>query len=144
MKKYIIASLIMLTSNVLIAQEWGTVDKNKVTMKEIAPVWAGCEDQSGANLQKCFTQKLTQHVIKNFKYPAEAYKSNTQGRVIVEFIINTEGMVEIKKVSGGAASLQKEARRNISLIPKMARPGMYAGKPKAIQYTVPFDFKTGK
>jgi protein TonB len=47
-------------------------------------------------------------------------------------------------VSGGAPSLQEEARRNISLIPKMVRPGMYAGKPKAIQYTVPFDFKTGK
>lgn len=144
MRKYIIASLLILVSNVVLAQEWGTVDKNKVTLKEIAPVWAGCEDQSGAGLQKCFTQKLTQHVVKNFKYPADAYKSNTQGRVTVEFIINTEGMVEIKNVSGGAPSLQAEARRNISLIPKMVRPGMYAGKPKAIQYTIPFDFKTGK
>ena len=113
-------------------------------MKEIAPVWAGCEGESGVGIQECFKQKLTQHVIKNFKYPADAYKSNTQGRVTVEFIINTEGLVEITKVSGGAASLQEEARRNISLIPKMVRPGMQAGKPKAIQYTVPFDFKTGK
>lgn len=144
MKKYIITSFLLLLTNILMAQEWGSVDKNKVTMKEIAPVWAGCEEQSGAGLQKCFTQKLTQHVIKNFKYPADAYKSNTQGRVTVEFIINTEGLVEITKVSGGAASLQEEARRNISLIPKMVRPGMQAGKPKAIQYTVPFDFKTGK
>lgn len=144
MRKYIIASLLILISNVVLAQEWGTVNKNKVTMKEIAPVWAGCEDQSGAGLQKCFTQKLTQHVVKNFKYPADAYKSNTQGRVVVEFIINTEGMVEIKSVSGGAPALQEEAQRNISLIPKMVRPGMQAGKPKAIKYTVPFDFKTGK
>lgn len=144
MKKYIITSFLLLLTNILMAQEWGSVDKNKVTMKEIAPVWAGCEEQSGAGLQKCFTQKLTQHVIKNFKYPADAYKSNTQGRVTMEFIINTEGLVEITKVSGGAASLQEEARRNISLIPKMVRPGMQAGKPKAIQYTVPFDFKTGK
>ena len=144
MKKYIITSFLLLLTNILMAQEWGSVDKNKVTMKEIAPVWAGCEEQSGAGLQKCFTQKLTQHVIKNFKYPADAYKSNTQGRVTVQFIINTEGLVEITKVSGGAASLQEEARRNISLIPKMLRPGMQAGKPKAIQYTVPFDFKTGK
>ena len=144
MKKYIITSFLLLLTNILMAQEWGSVDKNKVTMKEIAPVWAGCEEQSGAGLQKCFTQKLTQHVIKNFKYPADAYKSNTQGRVTVEFIINTEGLVEITKVSGGAASLQEEARRNISLIPKMVRPGMQAGKPKAIKYTVPFDFKTGK
>jgi len=144
MKNLILTATLSLLTFSLSAQEWGTVEKNNVTLKEMAPVWEGCEAQSGAGIQKCFTQKLTQHVIKNFKYPADAYKSNTQGRVIVEFIINTEGLVEIKKVSGGAAALQEEARRNISLIPKMVRPGMYAGKPKAIQYTVPFDFKTGK
>jgi len=144
MKNLLFTLLLCLLGLNLSAQDWGSVDKNKVTLKEIPPVWHGCENQNGTGLQKCFTQKLTQHVIKNFKYPPEAYKSNTQGRVIVEFIINTEGMVEIKNVSGGSSSLQVEARRNISLIPKMLRPGMYAGKPKAIAYTVPFNFTTGK
>ena len=59
-------------------------------------------------------------------------------------MITETGTVDIKSVTGGTASLQEEAKRNIMLIPKMAKPGMLAGKPKAIKYTVPFNFKTGK
>ena len=143
MKKLLFFAL-LLTAIPVSAQEWGTVDKNKVTLKEIAPVWEGCQAQQGAALAACFNQKLTQHVVKNYKYPPEAYNKNMLGRVIVELLIDTEGMVAIQKVSGGDPLLQEEARRNISLIPKMAKPGMFAGKPKATKYTVPFDFKTGK
>ena len=125
------------------SQEWGTVNKNNVTMKEIAPTWPGCESNSGST-DACFRQMLAQHVGKNFKYPTEAWKNNEQGKVIVEFMITETGTVDIKSVTGGTASLQEEAKRNIMLIPKMAKPGMLAGKPKAIKYTVPFNFKTGK
>ena len=121
MKKLLVL-LCMSVSVMGFSQEWGGVDKNTVTMKEVAPTWPGCESKSGAGTDACFKQKLAQHIGKNFKYPAEAWKN----------------------ISGGTASLQEEAKRNIMLIPKMKKPGMLAGKPKAIKYTVPFDFKTGK
>ncbi len=130
-------------STTLFAQEWGSVNKNTVTMKEIAPIWPGCEKGTPAQRDACFDEKLMQHVIKNFRYPAEAYKNNVQGKVTVTFIVNTKGEIEIKSVTGGDASLQEEAKRNILSIPKM-KPGMLAGKPKAIEYTVPMNFKTGK
>lgn len=126
------------------SQEWGTVQKNEVTMKEIAPVWPGCESNKGSATDNCFRQKLARHIGKNFKYPPEAYKKNEQGRVVVTFVINTKGMVDIKSVSGGGKLLQKEARRNIMQIPKMSKPGMMAGKPREIEYIVPITFKTGK
>lgn len=126
------------------AQEWGNVKGNKVTLKEIAPIWPGCEGKSGAGIDACFKQKLAQHIGKNFKYPAEAYKNNEQGQVIVEFFVNEQGTVDIKNISGGSSSLQAEAKRNILLMPKMAKPGMMGGKPRAIKYTVPITFKTGK
>ena len=84
-----------------------------------------------------------QHIIKNFKYPATEYKNNVQGKVVVEFVINEKGLVEVKSVTGGSTALQDEAKRNIMAIPKM-KPGMMGGKPRAIKYTVPFNFKTGK
>ena len=37
MNKYILTICLLLVTNFMTAQEWGTVDKNKVTMKEIAP-----------------------------------------------------------------------------------------------------------
>jgi len=110
-------------------------------MREVAPVWPGCESKSGAQKDACFKQMLATHIAKNYKYPVEAYKNKIQGKVVVEFFITEAGTVDIKSVSGGHESLQKEARRNISLIPKMAKPGMLAGKPKAIKYIVPITFK---
>jgi protein TonB len=112
-------------------------------MNEIAPIWPGCESNSSVKRDACFNQKLTQHIVSNFKYPATEYKNNVQGKVTVDFIINEQGVVEVKNVSGGNKGLQDEAKRNIMAIPKM-KPGMMGGKPRAIKYSVPFTFKTGK
>ena len=144
MKKLLILAVILFSSATVFSQEWGSVDKNKLTVKEIAPIWPGCEASSASELDNCFNQKLYAHISKNFKYPAESYKKNEQGKVTVEFIINEKGLVEVQKVSGGTKALQEEAKRNIMAIPKMAKPGMMAGKPRAIHYTVPFSFKSGK
>lgn len=142
--KQLLILLCLLVATTSFAQDWGTVDKNKVTMKEIAPVWPGCEKGDAAQRDNCFNTQLATHISKNFRYPAEEYKKNIQGRVVVTFIVNTEGVIEIKKITGGNEGLQAEAKRNIMSMPKMAKPGMFAGKPKAIEYTVPITFKTGK
>lgn len=144
MKKLFILSLILFSTTTVFSQEWGSVNKNEVTMKEIAPIWPGCESGSVAERDDCFNKKLAAHISKNFKYPADAYKKNEQGRVLVDFIVNEKGIIEVTKTSGGSISLQNEAKRNILSIPKMVKPGMLGGKPKAIKYTVPFTFKTGK
>jgi protein TonB len=142
--KNIVIILCLLVSAGGFAQEWGSIDKNKVTMREVAPIWPGCESGSIAQRDSCFNTKLATHIAKNFKYPAAEYKNNVQGRVVVTFVVNEKGLIDIKSVTGGNEGLQAEAKRNILSIPKMAKPGMLAGKPRAIQYTVPITFKTGK
>ncbi|MEM7086280.1 MAG: energy transducer TonB [Bacteroidota bacterium] len=145
MKNLILTALLLVTfTSFSQKREWGSVHRNTLTVKEIAPIWPGCQGKKGAGINACFKQKLAQHIGKNFKYPAAAYKANEQGRVVVEFYITKQGTVDIKSISGGSKSLQAEAKRNISAIPKMAKPGMMAGKPRAIKYTVPITFKTGK
>jgi protein TonB len=125
-------------------EEWGDVEKNVVTLKEIPPVWPGCEEGSVAQRDQCFNTQLATHIAKNFKYPAKEYQSKIEGKVIVDFIINEQGLVEVKNVTGGTPALQAEAKRNILAIPKMSQPGMMGGKPRAIKFKVPFNFKTGK
>jgi protein TonB len=142
--KNLLVILCILASTVSFAQEWGNIDKNKVTIREVAPVWPGCESDSATKRDNCFNSKLANHIAQNFKYPAAEYKNNVQGRVVVTFIVNTEGLIEIKNITGGNEGLQAEAKRNIMSIPQMAKPGMLAGKPRAIEYTVPITFKTGK
>tara|TARA_B110000977_G_C11069279_1_gene488980 strand:- start:1267 stop:1698 length:432 start_codon:yes stop_codon:yes gene_type:complete len=142
--KISLITLCLLISVTLSAQEeWGSLNKNELTLKQIAPIWPGCEAGNSTKRDACFNQMLVKHVGKNFKYPANEYQKNIQGEVVVEFIINAEGMVEIKSTSGGNKGLQEAARKNILLIPKM-KPGMFAGKPTTTEYTVPFNFKTGK
>tara|TARA_B110000503_G_scaffold19425_1_gene28956 strand:- start:115 stop:546 length:432 start_codon:yes stop_codon:yes gene_type:complete len=142
--KISLITLCLLISGTLSAQEeWGSLNKNELTLKQIAPIWPGCEAGNSTKRDACFNQMLVKHVGKNFKYPANEYQKNIQGEVVVEFIINADGMVEIKSTSGGNKGLQEAARKNILLIPKM-KPGMFAGKPTTTEYTVPFNFKTGK
>lgn len=145
MKKLLILAMILISSTSVFSQEeWGNVKENTLTLKEVAPIWPGCEKVPAKEIDDCFNKNLAAHISKNFKYPADAYKKNEQGKVIVEFVINEKGAVEIKKVTGGTKSLQEEAKRNILSIPKMQKPGMMGGKPKSIQYTVPLTFSTGK
>ncbi len=144
MKNLLIVICILFSTTIFAQEEWGDVNKNTVTLKEIAPIWPGCEGGNVTERDNCFNKKLSAHISKNFKYPAEAYNKNDQGKVIVEFIINEKGMAEVQKVSGGSKVLQDEAKRIILAIPKMAKPGMMGGKPRAIKMIVPFTFKTGK
>jgi len=144
MNKLLLVILLLIPAIGFSQEEWGSINKTTVTLKEIAPVWPGCEGKTGVAINDCFKQKLAQHLGKNFKYPTEAYKRNEQGKVIVEIIINELGLAEIKSVTGGTKLLQDAARKNISSIPKMARPGLLGGEPRAIEYTIPITFKTGK
>jgi TonB family protein len=136
--------LFFLTSISLFAQqEWGDVNRNTVTLKEIAPVWPGCENTNIDTQNACFDKKLIDHIIKNFKYPAKEYNNNVQGKVILTFFINEQGKPEVTSVSGASKALQEEAKRNILTIPKM-KHGLLGGKFRAITYTIPFTFKTGR
>lgn len=139
MKNVLFIIALFVSFGVSAQEKWGDVEKNKVTMKEIAPVWPGCENKGN----DCFDQKLQQHIQKNFKYPANAWKNNVQERIVIIFVIDKNGLPVIKEVEGKNQELIDEAKRIIMAIPKV-KPGMLAGKPTEIQYTVPFNFKTGK
>jgi protein TonB len=143
MKIPLIIICLLISSTMNAQEDWGSLNGNKLTVKEIAPIWPGCEAGDSAKRDACFTNMLVKHVGKNFKYPVNEYKNNIQGEVVVVFIINTQGLVEIKSVDGGNKGLQESAKKNILSIPKM-KPGMFAGKPSEVEYTVPFNFKTGK
>lgn len=80
----------------------------------------------------------------NVKYPAEAVKSNIQGRVIVQFTISETGKITNTKVMSGVnEALNKEALRVINAMPQW-EPGKKDGTPVPVQFVLPVDFKIPK
>ena len=84
---------------------------------------------------------LMQYLGKSIKYPTIAQETGTQGRVIVQFVVNKDGsIVDVKVVRGVEPYLDKEAIRAISTMPKW-KPGEQRGKPVRCKFTVPVMFK---
>ena len=84
---------------------------------------------------------LMQYLSKNIKYPAIAQENGTQGRVIVQFVVNRDGsIVDAKVMRSVDPYLDKEALRVISGMPKW-KPGKQRGKAVRCRFTVPVMFR---
>lgn len=78
----------------------------------------------------------------NIKYPAEAAKNGIEGRVIVQFVIGSDGTVSDAVVRRSVDPLlDAEALRVINAMPAWT-PGKQDGKPVAVRYTIPVTFRT--
>ena len=130
--------LFLLISAAGFSQKGVTAEGNSVTMKEIAPVWPGCEGNE-TEKKKCFNQQLAGHISENFDFSNGYTEADKGTKIILSFFIDKKGKPEIINVSGGSKALQKEAKRVIMALPEM-KPGSVGGKPAKIKYTVPFNF----
>ena len=84
---------------------------------------------------------LLKYLQENVKYPPEALKDSIQGRVIVEFLIDTLGYIgEVKVVHSVHELLDAEAVRVVKTLPRFS-PGRQAGKAVSVRYTLPVTFK---
>jgi protein TonB len=80
-------------------------------------------------------------ISEHMHYPVIAEENGTQGRVIVQFVVNKDGsIVDAKVVRSVDPYLDKEALRVINAMPKW-KPGMQRGKPVRVKYTVPVMFR---
>ena len=86
-------------------------------------------------------QELMIFLSKNTKYPAEAHKNGTQGRVIVSFVVTDEGNIQDPVIEKGVDPLlDAEALRVIQMMPKW-KPGKQRGKAVNVKFTLPVTFR---
>ena len=85
---------------------------------------------------------LMKYLATNTHYPDDAREKNIQGRAIIGFIVKSDGSIsEIKVVkSSGNESLDKEAMRVVSLMPKW-KPGTQGGKNVNARFCLPIMFR---
>ena len=84
---------------------------------------------------------VAEYVRENMKYPAIAKEKGTQGRVIVQFVVNKKGKIVSPKVARSVdPDLDKEAIRLIKSMPDWI-PGTQGGKAVDVKYTLPVSFR---
>lgn len=88
--------------------------------------------------------ELLNFITANTQYPEEAKTQLIQGKVIVRFIVNTEGKPEdVMVLKAVHPLLDAEAIRVVSKLPNF-RPGYQDGNPVNVYYMVPITFSLAK
>ena len=80
-------------------------------------------------------------LTKNLRYPASAQQRKVQGKVMAQFIVNTDGSIsDIEILKSVDAALDREAMRVLRLMPQW-KPGQQDAKPCRTQVCIPIVFK---
>ena len=104
-------------------------DDNTLRVAEQAPVFPGGMMQ------------LMKWLTKNLKYPEVARKAKISGKVVVAFMVNTDGSVsDVKLIKSVDANLDREALRVVRMMPRW-EPGLSDGKPCRTLVHLPIVFK---
>ena len=84
---------------------------------------------------------LMGYIKENLRYPQEAKNRGIQGRVIVQFVVNTDGSpTEERVVKPIDPQLDGEAIRIVRSMPNW-KPGEMGGKPMRVRFTFPVTFR---
>lgn len=93
------------------------------------PVFPGGENQ------------IFKFIYKNLNYPKKALADKTEGKVVVEFVVNKKGKVEqVEVVKSVSEELDKEAIKIIKKMPKWT-PAMQDSQLVAVRQTLPIKFQ---
>ena len=89
-------------------------------------------------------QALLDFLRQNVNYPEQAKKDSIEGRVVVGFVIDTDGSITDQKIVRSVHPLlDAEALRVVKLMPKW-EPGSENGTPVKVKYNLPISFKIGE
>ena len=84
---------------------------------------------------------LYEYIKNNVNYSELAIKTNIEGTVYVEFVVEKDGSIsDVKVLRGIGGGCDEEAVRVVKSMPKW-KPGKQRGQPVRVYYTLPIDFK---
>ena len=84
---------------------------------------------------------MMRYLAQNVKYPQAAQENGRQGKVVVQFVVDTDGsIINAHVLTSVDPDLDKEALRVIKSMPRWT-PGKQKGKPVRVKYTVPVNFR---
>ena len=110
-----------------------------ISLVDSPPIFKICNQFNDFEQKKCFESTIKSHINNNIKFPEEAFEEGISGRVLIYFIVDTEGKISNIMTRGPHKSLEEEAKRIINLLPDL-KPGIKDNVPVKISYSLPIDF----
>lgn len=90
------------------------------------------------------SEALLVYLKKNLRYPAAARRSRAEGKVFVQYVVDTDGSItNVKVIRGISPALDAEAVRVVQAMPKWT-PGYTKGVPCKVKFVLPITFKYGR
>jgi len=87
------------------------------------------------------TEALLKYIGEKLVYPSEAQYNNIQGKVILKFVVNTDGTADrIEVLRSIDPLLDYEAIRVVKTLPRF-KPGKQGGVPVPVWFTIPVVFR---
>lgn len=84
--------------------------------------------------------ELMKFLATNIRYPAQAKNAGIQGRVFINFVVETDGSIkDVTVLRGIGGGCDEEAVRVVSMMPKWV-PGRQKGKEVRVSYNLPVKF----
>lgn len=107
---------------------------------EEVPGYPGCKG-SKAEKKACLNKSLQKHVARKFNADLAGDLGLAPGKkkIYIQFKITKTGGIEIVGARAPHPRLEKEAKRVVSLLPKMT-PGRQRGRPVNVTYMLPISF----
>ena len=86
-------------------------------------------------------EAMMKFIQKNMKYPAQARRMGTEGRVFIGFVVNLDGKItDVQTVKGISMDCDKEAARVIAMMPSW-KAGKQNGRAVRVRFVLPVNFK---
>lgn len=131
------ATDIELTEEVVVVRSQGNIAERKDTPKGemvYSTVEQPAEFPGGVG-------ELMKWLSMNVRYPEKSVEENAQGRVLVRFIVNTDGSIsEAEILKGVTPELDAESIRVVNAMPRW-QPGKLNGKVVRSYYVLPITFR---
>lgn len=135
----VIAIFILISSNLMAQEE----DVFKIV--EEMPFYGDCASlENTSDKKSCSDKAIYDFLAEHINYPEAAQENETEGTVVVRFVVDKKGKIKdatvVKDVADGCG---EEALRVLNMMDKW-KPGMQKGKNVNVQMHLPIKFKYQK
>lgn len=146
--RFFILIFVTLLSQTIFSQTDSTSTNEKIyKVVDEMPRFPGCERgiMTKEERTKCAEENLLKFIYSNIIYPDSARANGTEGRVVLQFVVDNIGRVQdtkvVKDIGNGCG---EEALRVVNIMRNknvIWTPGKISGKAVKVQYTIPIKFK---